>query len=110
MFTISGHLEDIAPGATSTLQLTVAHEHRFAIIVRTVDVTVGAPTGGLAGGAPCVAEHLTVANFVGSKLLAERSSGMIEVDVTMSPEAPDACQGATFPLSYTGTAIRENQS
>jgi hypothetical protein len=100
-FTISGQVDGLYPGARRGLVLTVANPNNFVISVQTLTVTVRAPS---ASG--CPASTLSVAPFSGSLLVPANGTAARSVLVTMSPTAVNACQDVTFPLVYSGTAVK----
>ena len=97
-FQISGSVGGLYPGETAPLMLRVTNPQPFAIVVTSIATTAGSPNPG------CLASYLTVAGFSGQLTVAAQSSGQISVPVTLSHAAPNACQGASFPLTYTGSA------
>lgn len=97
-FRISGSVGGLYPGDSAPLMLTVTNPQQFAIVVTSIATTAGSPNPG------CVAGYLTVAGFSGQLTVAAQGSGQISVPVTLSHAAPNACQGAIFPLTYSGSA------
>jgi len=97
-FQIAGAIKDLYPGSSATLTLTVRNLQRFTIVVTRLSTTVGSPAPG------CHATNLTVATFSGQLTVRARASRQLSVPVTFSRAAPDACQGARFPLEYSGLA------
>jgi hypothetical protein len=108
-FGISGELANVYPGFGGDLTVTLSNPHRFDIVVTTVEVLVGSPTGTSQGVEPCLASHLEVDDFDGFRDVARLDSDTQDLTVRMLASAPDACRGASFPLTYTGTATRANQ-
>lgn len=108
-FGLSGDLAEVYPGFDGTLTVTLTNPHRFAIVVTTVEVAVGAPIDTAAGDGPCLTAHLEVDEFSGAREVGRLGTATQGLDARMSPDAPDACQGASFPLTYSGTATRANQ-
>jgi hypothetical protein len=95
-FSITGSMTGLYPGETAPLSLTVHNSEHFAITVTSISTDVGAPGGG------CAAANLTVGQFVGALPVAATGSAHVSVPITLVHAAPDACQGAVFPLTYTG--------
>ena len=97
-FTIRGSVGGLYPGSARQLTLALTNNKNFAIVVTSVSTQVGDAS------ATCVAANLSVAQFVGHLTIAGGRTGNVVVSVLMSHGAPDACQGATFPMQYTGLA------
>lgn len=111
-FGISGNVEDIYPTYAGTLTVTFTNPHRFAIVVTELDVQIGdgacgvpVPDGVFAIGDELPVEGVPVSARTGNSL----GTGSVGVDFEVSNDLPDECQDATFPLTYSGTAIRANQ-
>jgi hypothetical protein len=99
-FTIAGDVTGLYPGATRSLTLTVTDRRTFPILVTSITTAVG-------GGRPgCPAADLRVGPFTGGVSVAGEGSAQVVVTVSMLRSAPNACQGAVFPLSYHGTATK----
>lgn len=99
-FTISGKVGGLYPGAVRSLKLTVTNHESFAIIVTSLTTTAGAARAG------CGAANLKVASFSGRLKVPAKGKAGTSVHVTMAHSAPNACQGAAFPLRYSGQARR----
>jgi hypothetical protein len=95
-FKISGKLTGLYPGATRELVLVVHNPQMFPIVVTSITTTVASPSAG------CQASNLVVTAFSGELPLRARTSAEVSVPVLMRHVAPDACQGAVFPLTYSG--------
>lgn len=98
-FSISGYAAGLVPGAHGSLRLKVHNPHRFDIRVTSIETRVGA-------SATCPASNLSVRRFSGHKKVRARHSRYVRVRIAMAASAPDACQRATFPLTYKGRAVR----
>ena len=99
-FSITGHVTGLLPGAHGRLRLKVHNRHRFKIRVTSIKTRVGDPS------AACRASNVSVRRFRGHKKVPGRHSRRIRVRIRMAASAPDACQGARFPLTYKGRAVR----
>ena len=99
-FTIHGSVSALYPGAAKHLTLVVTNNESFAIVVTSISTTVAdaSPT--------CVHTYFSVAAFSGALRVAAKHSASVKVTVTLKHSAPNACQGARFPLRYIGTAGR----
>ncbi|MEV6879857.1 hypothetical protein [Amycolatopsis sp. NPDC051128] len=109
-FTISdvpGRATALVPGATGTRWVRLGNAENFPILVQTLGTTVGRPVDG--GGRPvpaCPASSVKVDALAAP--VTVRGNGTADVALTthMVPDAPNACRGLTFPLTYTGTAVK----
>jgi hypothetical protein len=97
-FAISGHVTGLYPGAVLPLKVTVSNPWHFGIIVTSISASVGPGRPG------CAAANLKVSPFTGELKLGAGQTGYATLEVTLAHAAPDACQGAVFPLSYRGVA------
>jgi hypothetical protein len=97
-FRISGSVAGLYPGAQLPLVLTVTNPERFAIVVSSLSVAVGPAMPG------CGAANLTATSFAGRLHVPALGTAAVSVQVTLAHSAPNACQGAVFPLHYTGLA------
>ena len=108
-FTISGTLNGIFPGVTSKLYLTVTNPNNQAISITNLSATVTSVTKALdapAGTCAASASNLVIQSFTGPAFTvaanSSRSSSPAYVPVLTPPSAANACQGATFTLTYGG--------
>jgi hypothetical protein len=99
-FSVSGRVTGLYPGRTRAVSLRVANRHRVAILVTSLTARVRD------GRAGCPARSLLVVPFRGAVRVAPRRRARIGVLVRMRRSAPDACQGASFPLRFRGRAVR----
>jgi hypothetical protein len=98
-FAISGEVDGLFPGADVTLDARVTNPHPFAIRVMSTSATV------LDASEGCPASMLQVGDSQAPVEVPPGGTGIVPLDVRMSRNAPDACQGVTWPLRFTGTAI-----
>lgn len=98
-FSIAGDVGGLFPGAVKPLSLLVSNPFPDPIRVVSLSTTVGTPDR-----AGCTATVLTVSGLGSPVDIPPGQSRPVGVDVTMAATAPDACQGARFPLTYSGTA------
>lgn len=98
-FTVAGEIVGLYPGAVRTLDATVTNPYPFAIRVSSVAVVVDD------AGPNCPAAMLEVGGSVGSVEVAGRATGTVPLEVRMQLMAPDACQGATWPLRFTAIGL-----
>jgi hypothetical protein len=98
--TITGDVEGLYPGGAAPLSLRIANPHPFDVTVSSLRVEVRDPGGG------CPAATLSVDEPPVGTVLPRRSTATVPVMIRMPTTAPDACQGAAFPLEYTVTAVK----
>jgi hypothetical protein len=98
-FTVAGEVGDLYPGLEATLEAHVQNTQPFSIRVTSVTAT---PQDANAG---CDASMLHVDPSSTILDLAPAASALVPLAVRMDQAAPDACQGASFPLAFSGTAI-----
>lgn len=98
-FTVAGEIDGLYPGIVTTLDATVTNPYPFAIRVSSVAVVVGD------AGSGCPASMLEVGGSAGSVEVAGSGTGIVPLEVRMRGSAPDACQGATWPLLFTAIGI-----
>ena len=99
-FSIFGNATGLYPGATLSVVLTVTNPQPFALEVTSITTTVG-------NASPvCPSSYLNVSSFNGPLHVAARGHASTTVHASMAHSAPDACEGAVFPLQYTGQGQR----
>ena len=99
-FVVSGDVGDLAPGVTRPLAVRLANPNDADISVQALQVTVGDSTGGCAG------DTLQVGAFSGPVFVPRHGAAQVSLPVTMAGSASPACQGATFRLTYSGSAVK----
>jgi len=99
-FVVSGDVNGLAPGVTRPLQLRLGNPNGADIAVQSLQVTVGD------SGAGCGGDALHVGPFSGPVLVPGHGEAQISLPVTMAGSASSTCQGATFPLTYGGSAVK----
>lgn len=98
-FEISGEVDGLYPGAEATLPARVSNPQPFPIQVTSVAVAVGD------AGPNCPAGVLEIRSVQTFAFVAAGASTTVPLDVHMDLGAPEACQGAAWPLELVGTAI-----
>jgi hypothetical protein len=96
---ISGSVADLYPGQARSLTFLVGNPNPFRVRITSVSVTPWSAS------AECPSANLTVGSFAGPFEVAANDSATTTVPVTMVITAPDACQGAVFPVVYTAEAV-----
>jgi hypothetical protein len=99
-FVVTGTVAGLYPGAQRPLILTVSNPNNFDIKITSLTVNVGNAAPG------CNAANLQVSEFSGSVIVPKDGTTTTTLQATMARGAGDSCQGATFPLSYGGTAVK----
>jgi hypothetical protein len=99
-FTLSGTVGGLLPGKPAPLHLSVTNPD--AQPIRLLSAAVTARSASQA----CPASLLTITAFSGTPetVVAGRATAVVDLSVTLSAQAPDACRRAAFPLTYTGQA------
>jgi hypothetical protein len=99
-FTLSGSVDGLAPGKPAPLRLTVANPDSQPIRLTSATATPRSASS------VCPASLLTIKAFSGTPetIVAARSRAVIELTVTLSAQAPEACKKVSFPLTYAGQA------
>jgi hypothetical protein len=99
-FGISGSVKGLYPGKVAPLALKVTNPQKFAITVTSLTVAVKSAS------ATCTAANVTVTSFTGSLSVPALGTATATVQFTLLHSAPNACQGAVFPLQYSGQATK----
>ena len=114
-FNITGQAQGLYPGAVIALPLTLSNPQSFGIRVTQLTVAVQAPgsaagctagaveVGVIANGQFTARNPIPVSVTLGKNGTASLPS-TVQLHMVASP--PDACQGATFALSYSGSAVK----
>jgi hypothetical protein len=101
-FLIEGSVAGLYPTIQTTLDLTITNPNNFAVKITSLTVTVGDAS------VDCASTYVNVVNFAGTPDLIVPKNGTApkSLPLTMSADAPDECQGAVFPMTYAGTAVK----
>jgi hypothetical protein len=100
VFSISGDVAGLFPGAAVLLPLKVTNLKRFSITVTSIVTVVEKAS------ASCSASTVQVAPFTGTLHLPPKGTATTTVVVMMHDDAPDACQGVHFAFHYQGWATK----
>jgi hypothetical protein len=95
-FSIGGAVGGMYPGRSQPLKLFVYNPNKVAITVTSIATTV------LNASTKCSAANLHVTGFSGNLAVPAGSLASTTVTAAMAHAAPDFCQGAVFPLQYSG--------
>ncbi len=93
-FTLSVTYSGLYPNADLSVPVVVHNAQPFDLAVHSADVAVGDASPA------CPAENLIARSFVGDVVVGAGRDGTIPIRMQMPASAPDACQGATFPLRF----------
>ena len=100
-FTLSGTVESLLPGQSGRLRVTVRNTTgRRKIKVVSITAT---PADAAPG---CDSSQLKIGAFSGRLKLRRKQTKTIVLPIMLAADAPEACQGATFPLRFGGRAVR----
>jgi hypothetical protein len=107
-FTISGAVDGLFPGATSKLFVTVTNPNNQAMTVTDLSATLQSVSD--APGCDASTADLTIGKYTGedfdvAKNSSASSSGYIPLSLPHT--VANACQGATYNLQYSGTAVQK---
>lgn len=125
-FTVAGQAQGLYPGAVVALPVTLSNPQSFGIVVNQLSVTVQTPilpspplprvsltpactaaavqVGVLANGAFQAQNPITVSVNLAKNATNVALPSTVYLHMVASP--PDACQGASFALSYGGSAVK----
>jgi LPXTG-motif cell wall-anchored protein len=96
-FTLTTNYTGLFPDADVTVPVTVHNPMAYDLAVHTADVQVGNASTG------CAAGYLEASSFSGDVVAPAHGDATVPIRMHMLASAPDACQGATFPLSFTAS-------
>jgi hypothetical protein len=99
-FSIKGKTGPLFPGTTGDLILTIRNPFDFGIVVHSVRVVVRDAS------ANCGGENLQTPGYTSDVKVKANSSVKVTAPITMAADAPNACQGKSFPLVFSGRATR----
>ena len=103
--TLSGHVDDLRPGATAILPVRAKNNTPFRVRLRRVRATVGD------AGPSCPRTLLQTSadeprkRSVRRSVIKPKGVRTVQVSVTMVPSVPDACQKAIFPLRFRARVV-----
>lgn len=96
-FTLSADFVGLYPDADVDIPVTVHNPQTYPIAVQSASVTIGdaSPT--------CTNANVTAQSFSGDVHVPAGDDATFPLRMHMLASAPDACQGASFPLTFTAT-------
>lgn len=98
-FTVSGEVSGLYPGIDTTLPARVHNPLDVTLRI----VSLGAVT--TADDPACPEDYLVVADATPDVVVAPGASATVPLGVHLDRVAPDACQGASFSLTFRGVAV-----
>jgi hypothetical protein len=112
VFVISGNVDGLFPGGSATLPLRIHNPLSTSIRVDTLTLIAGAANAGCAPANLAAGLGLEPLNNLYTITLSPplvipkgKTVDGPQLPLTLRTSAPDACQNATFPLVYGGTAL-----
>ena len=96
-FTLTTDYTGLYPNADVSVPVTVHNPEAYRLAVHTADVRVGDASPA------CSAANLEASSYSGDVIAPAHGDTTIPIRMHMLASAPDACQGATFPLSFTAS-------
>ena len=99
--TLGGQVEDLVPAAPRELVVRFANPNGAPLLVSSVTTEVSSPT------ASCPASALRVGDLRSPVTVPAQGAASGAVAVTLAGDAPAACQGVRFALSFRATGRGE---
>ncbi|SEC89978.1 hypothetical protein SAMN04489727_5513 [Amycolatopsis tolypomycina] len=104
---VPGRATALFPGSTGARWIRLANAENFPILVRTVTAAVGKPVDSRGRPVPaCPATSVRLDALAAPVTVPGNGTADVALTSHMLPGAPDACRAVTFPLTYTGTAVK----
>lgn len=97
---IRGHVNGLYPGKRKPLRVRVHNGTDKTVVMRSLHIKVSA------AGHGCAKSNLKASTLKRPRMVPPSRTRKIGIPVTMPASAPDACQGAQFPLRYHGRFTR----
>ncbi|MEV6446669.1 hypothetical protein [Amycolatopsis sp. NPDC051716] len=104
---VPGRATALAPGSTGNRWIRLANAENFPILVQTVTATAGKPVDSRGRAVPaCPASSVRVDALARPVTVPGNGTADAALTTHMLPGTPDACRSVTFPLTYSGTAVK----
>lgn len=100
VFRVTGRVAGLYPGIDRTMRVRIRNPHAFPIKVKRVRVIVSDASPG------CAASTIRIAKGKPARPIRPRRTTKIRLRVRMHADAPAACAGARYPLTFSGKAVR----
>ena len=91
---VKGNVKGLYPGAEKSMKVRVFNRLAKPVVLVSVRARVGNANHA------CTRENLRVTRFKDSRPIKAMGRARVRVSATMQPGAPDACQGARFPIAF----------
>jgi hypothetical protein len=100
-FMLHAQFTGLYPNADLTQSASVDNTEQYPLIVNSASATVfdASPT--------CTAANVVIHPFAGAVKVAAGGTAAIPLRIQMAATAPDACQGASFPLTFIASGARD---
>ena len=102
-FRITGEVDGLYPGYRGALDAHVTNPLDVPIRVTALSARATASGGG------CDPSTLTIDGTLTSLELAPGATGIVPLQVAMSSDAGDACQGASFSVLFRGSSLAQDR-
>ncbi len=99
-FHIRGSVRGLYPGRVKKMRVRIRNPFGFPIKVREIRPRVQRPYRG------CPPKAIRVRVWHGNVRVVAHTGKVVGVRIRMKLSAPNACQGARFPVRFRGTAVR----
>jgi hypothetical protein len=96
LFRIRGHVKGMYPGRHRRLVVQISNPQGRAIVVTSITARVRRAVRG------CRGSNIRMRRFSGAKLVPAWGHAKVRLRVRMLSTAPDACEGARFPMAFSG--------
>ncbi|MEU4253820.1 hypothetical protein AB0F15_41155 [Amycolatopsis sp. NPDC026612] len=104
---VPGRATALVPGAAGPQWIRLTNAENFPILVQTVTAAVGKPVDSRGQPVPaCPASSVRVDALARPVTVAGNGTADVALTTHLLPGTPDACRSVTFPLTYTGTAVK----
>jgi hypothetical protein len=95
---VRGHVQGLYPGAAQRMRVGVRNGYPHDVVLRKVSAIVRD------GGPGCARQNLWTRRFRGNRRITAHHSRSIRIAIGLQIGAPEACQGARFPLRFRARA------
>lgn len=103
-FTLTAGYQGLYPDARVAVPVTVHNPQSFPIEVSTASATVGDARS------DCPSRYVSVTTFAGRVRVPAYGTSIVPMQFHMLASAPDACQGAVFPLTFRASGAPASDS
>jgi LPXTG-motif cell wall-anchored protein len=103
-FELQGDVAGLYPNATVVTPIRVHNPQPFIVTVETAQVTVGDARPG------CSGTNVTARSVGGEVVVPANGDATLPVEFHMPASTPDACQGASFPLTFVAQGVIDDAS